>query len=173
MAYLYSKLYWKSRGCLSLFRKSIFKYKVTYPMHVFQICNNFSFFWYVFKWEKGWINWGNLFLFINHLMFSARQIRLLPVYWLSNKLPIFLVNPVSKLVEISWIKLFWQRFRKKCSKFQNCDLRKFHDLQKIRNFYPPENVQFILINKSFNVSRDWHRLSFWQSFRKIVLTKVS
>ena len=40
------------------------------------------------------------------------------------------------------------------SKFQNCDLRKFHDLQKIRNFCPPENVKFILINKSFNVSRD-------------------
>ena len=46
------------------------------------------------------------------------------------------------------------KFQKTCSKVQNCDLRKFHDLQKIRNFCPPENVKFILINKSFNVSRD-------------------
>ena len=46
------------------------------------------------------------------------------------------------------------KIQKYCSKFQNCDLRKFHDLQKIRNFCPPENVKFILINKSFNVSRD-------------------
>ena len=46
------------------------------------------------------------------------------------------------------------KIQKNCSKFQNCDLRKFHDLQKIRNFCPPKNVKFILINKSFNVSRD-------------------
>ena len=46
------------------------------------------------------------------------------------------------------------QFQKKCSTFQNCDLRKFHDLQKIINSYPPENVKFIFINKSFNVSRD-------------------
>ena len=41
------------------------------------------------------------------------------------------------------------KIQKNCSKFQNCDLRKFHDLQKIRNFCPPQNVKFILINKSF------------------------
>ena len=52
------------------------------------------------------------------------------------------------------------KFQKTCSKFQNCDVRKFHGLQKIRNFCPPENVKFILINKSFNVSPDCHRLSF-------------
>ena len=52
------------------------------------------------------------------------------------------------------------KFRKACSKFQNCDVRKFHGLQKIRNFCPPENVKFILINKSFNVSPGCHRLSF-------------
>ena len=39
-------------------------------------------------------------------------------------------------------------------KFQNCDLRKFHDLPKIRNFCPPENVKFIFINKSFNFPHD-------------------
>ena len=32
MAYLYSKLHCKCRGYLSLFRKSIFKYKGTYLM---------------------------------------------------------------------------------------------------------------------------------------------
>ena len=32
MAYLYSKLHWKCRGYLSLFRKNIFKYKGTYVM---------------------------------------------------------------------------------------------------------------------------------------------
>ena len=57
------------------------------------------------------------------------------------------------------------KFQKNCSKFQNCDLRKFHDLPKIRNFCPPENVKFIFINKSFNFPHDWHRLSIWQSFR--------
>ena len=46
------------------------------------------------------------------------------------------------------------KFQKKCSKFQNCDVRKFHDLPKIRNFCPPENVKFIFINKSFNFPHD-------------------
>ena len=46
------------------------------------------------------------------------------------------------------------KFQKKCSKFQNCDLRKFHDLPEIRNFCPPENVKFIFINKSFNFPHD-------------------
>ena len=41
-----------------------------------------------------------------------------------------------------------------CSKFQNSDLRKFHDLSKIRNFCPPENVKFTFINKSFNFPHD-------------------
>ena len=53
----------------------------------------------------------------------------------------------------------------KLFKFQNCDLRKFHDLPKIRYFCPPENVKFIFINKSFNCPHEWHRLSIWQSFR--------
>ena len=57
------------------------------------------------------------------------------------------------------------KFQKNCSTFQNCDLRKFYDLPKIRNFCPPENVKFIFINKSFNFPHDWHRLSIWQSFR--------
>ena len=30
------------------------------------------------------MKWGNLTIFINHLMFSARRTRLLPVYWLSK-----------------------------------------------------------------------------------------
>ena len=42
----------------------------------------------------------------------------------------------------------------KLFKFQNCDLRKFHDPPKIRNFCPPENVKFIFINKSFNFPHD-------------------
>ena len=46
------------------------------------------------------------------------------------------------------------KFQKNCSKFQNCDLRKFHDLPKIRNFCPPENVKFIFINKSFYSPHD-------------------
>ena len=46
------------------------------------------------------------------------------------------------------------KFQKNCSKFQNCDLRKFYDLPKTRNFCPPENVKFIFINKSFNFPHD-------------------
>ena len=46
------------------------------------------------------------------------------------------------------------KFQKNRSKFQNCDLRKFHDLPKIRNFCPPENVKFIFINKSFKFPHD-------------------
>ena len=44
------------------------------------------------------------------------------------------------------------KFKKKCSKFHN-DLiiivicQKFHDLRKIHNFCPLENVKCILINK--------------------------
>ena len=57
------------------------------------------------------------------------------------------------------------KISEKLFKFQDCDLRKFHDLPKIRNFCPPENVKFIFINKSFNFPHDWHRLSIWQSSR--------
>ena len=51
------------------------------------------------------------------------------------------------------------KFQKNCSKFQNCDLKKFRGIPKIRNFCPPENVKFIFINKSFNFPHDRHRLS--------------
>ena len=51
------------------------------------------------------------------------------------------------------------KFQKICSKFQNCDLRKFHDLPKIHNYCPPENVKFIFINKNFNFPHDWRKLS--------------
>ena len=81
MAYLYSKLHWKCRGYLSLFRKSIFKYKVTYPMQTeskFAIIL-LSFDMYL-NGKKGLTNWGNLTIFISDLMFSARQTCLLPVY---------------------------------------------------------------------------------------------
>ena len=46
------------------------------------------------------------------------------------------------------------KFQKNCSKFENCDLRKFHGISKIRNFCPPENVKFIFINKNFNFPHD-------------------
>ena len=35
----------------------------------------------------------------------------------------------------------------KLFKFQNCDLRKFHDPPKIRNFCPPENVSLSSLTK--------------------------
>ena len=62
----------------------------------------------------------------------------------------------------------------KLFKFQNCDLRKFHDLPKIRNFCPPENVKFIFINKSFNfyLMTDTDYL-FDKVSEQIVLTKIS
>ena len=47
------------------------------------MCNNFSFFFFFLiciKIEKGLNKLENLTIFINHLMFSARQTRLLPVY---------------------------------------------------------------------------------------------
>ena len=65
------------------------------------------------------------------------------------------------------------KFQKNCSKFQNCDLRKFHDLPKIRNFCPPENVKFIFINSvSIFLMTDIDYL-FDKVSEQIVLTKIS
>ena len=82
MAYLYSKLYWKYRGCLSLFRKTIFKYKVTYPM---QTDSKFAIFFlsldmYLNGKEKGLNKLGEFNYIYKSLMISARQTRLLPEY---------------------------------------------------------------------------------------------
>ena len=70
---------------VSIFCKSIFKYKVTYPMQTYSkfVCNNISFFVICILMGKGLNNLGEfyyIFVFINHVMFSARQTRLLPVY---------------------------------------------------------------------------------------------
>ena len=64
------------------------------------------------------------------------------------------------------------KFQKNCSKFQNCDLRKFHDLPKIRNFCPPERVKFIFLKKSFKFPYDTD-YQFDKVSEQIVLTKIS
>ena len=64
------------------------------------------------------------------------------------------------------------KFQKNCSKFQNCDLRKFHDLPKIRNICASEIVKFIFLNKSFKFPHDKGYL-FDKVSEQIVLTKIS
>ena len=64
-------------------------------------------------------------------------------------------------------------FQKNCSKFQNCNLRKFYDLPKIRNFCPPENVKFIFINKSLIFLMTDTEYVFDKVSEQIVLIKIS
>ena len=77
MAYLYSKLHLKCKGYLSLYRKSIFKYKGTYLLQTdSKLAIIFLSFDMYFNGKRIEKNWGNLTIFNNCLMFSARPLRL-------------------------------------------------------------------------------------------------
>ena len=65
------------------------------------------------------------------------------------------------------------KFQKNCSKFQNCDLRKFHDLPKIRNFCPPENVKLFSLTKVSIFLMTDPEYVFDEVSKQIVLTKIS